>query len=59
MTAINSSSVGAGSKITTLGIVGQGTEGAEKEQVGLGSKITTLGAVGRCFHISRGARESK
>ncbi len=42
MTAINSSSVGAGSKITTLGIVGQGTEGAEKKQVGLDSKITTL-----------------
>ena len=59
MTAIKPSSAGAGSKITTLRIVGQGMEGAEKEQVGLGSKITTLGAVGRCFHISGGARESK
>ena len=46
MTTINSSSVGAGSKITTLGIVGQGTEGAEKEQVGLGIKITTWGPWG-------------
>ena len=47
MTATQPSSIGLGSKITTLGTVGIGFRTGGWRRVGLGRKITTLGAVER------------